>query len=374
MESPKPKDPQKELEIALAELEERVDRLRTSYEQYFMGYEKIEPGVLRKDVDRRFTALRKQQIRNTALRFRFNVITQKFNTYSIYWTRVCRQIEDGTYKRHVVRAAKRFGDAAPNKDEPIRPIEVELGDFEADDMASILAEVDAATEAYARGGLDADTLPPGVPSKPPVVVRPAPLPLKRSPMTLSTSTTSFVMSGGRETIGGVGGVESAPRAVRHAPLPPGTRQPVLVRRRADDAPASRPDVPSPTSDRAAPPSSSRLDAPAPSSVERPAPSSARAPGAPPPSEGTPPSIRRIAAPASTGRIAAANATPRVAHPAPYRPAALPPNANRLPVAPTSAVTPRVAITSTARSARFHVPPDSTPEGPPSPPGQPKKKS
>ncbi|MDF2697306.1 MAG: hypothetical protein K0S65_5689, partial [Labilithrix sp.] len=79
MEQPKSKDPQKELEIALAELEERVDRLRASYEQYFMGYEKIEPGVQRKDVDRRFTLLRKQQIRNTALRFRFNVVTQKFN-------------------------------------------------------------------------------------------------------------------------------------------------------------------------------------------------------------------------------------------------------------------------------------------------------
>ena len=117
MEQPKSKDPQKELEIALSELEERVDRLRASYEQYFMGYEKIEPGVQRKDVDRRFTVLRKQQIRNTALRFRFNVITQKFNTYSMYWTRVCRQIEEGTYKRHVAKAARRFG--RPNA--PARP-------------------------------------------------------------------------------------------------------------------------------------------------------------------------------------------------------------------------------------------------------------
>ena len=69
-----PKDPQKELEIQLSELEERVDRLRALYEQYFMGFEKLEPSVQRKDVDRRFTNLRKIQIRNTALRFRFNVV------------------------------------------------------------------------------------------------------------------------------------------------------------------------------------------------------------------------------------------------------------------------------------------------------------
>ena len=435
MESPKSKDPQKELEVALAELEERVDRLRASYEQYFMGYEKIEPGVQRKDVDRRFTILRKQQIRNTALRFRFNVITQKFNTYSMYWTRICRQIEEGTYKRHVAKAAKRFGNATPNKREQDWSIEVELGDFEeVDDMASILAEADAAAEAYARGGLDADTIPPGALSEPPVaepIARPAPLPVKRSPMTLPTPGTSFAMSGGRETVGSEPPSseatpaplrESAPRVARHAPLPPGARQPVLVRRRADDVPPSTPDVArgdrrsplpigehqptrpppasrpaAPSSDRAMPPSSSPIHTPAPSSAARPAPGSIRVPGAPPSSDGAPPSVRRIAAaPAapSPGRIpkaAPAQSTgrppvavrssagniatptspmtpPRVVQPAPYRPAALPPSANRLPVAQTPPAAPRMATTPTVRppapsAGRLPVPPGSTPQGP-----------
>lgn len=428
MESPKSKDPQKELEVALSELEERVDRLRASYEQYFMGYEKLEPGVQRKDVDRRFTVLRKQQIRNTALRFRFNVITQKFNTYSMYWTRVCRQIEEGTYKRHVAKAAKRFGNSTPNKREQDWSIEVELGDFEEVDMASVLAEADAAAEAYARGGLDADTIPPGALSEPPVaepIARPAALPVKRSPMTLPTPGTSFAMSGGRETVGGDEPPsseatpaplrESAPRAVRHAPLPPGARQPVLVRRRADDAPPSTPDVArgdrrssplptgephatrpppasrpdlrpaAPSSDRAMPPSSSPIHTPAPSSAGRPAPGSNRVPAAPPSSEGAPPSVRRIApaaAPPSTGRIpvaarsSAGNITtpaspmtpPRVAQPAPYRPAALPPSANRLPVTQTPPAAPRMPTPPTVRpptpsAGRLPVPPGSTPQGP-----------
>ena len=42
-----------ELDVLLEELENRLERLRALYEQYFLGFEKIEPAVARKDVDRR---------------------------------------------------------------------------------------------------------------------------------------------------------------------------------------------------------------------------------------------------------------------------------------------------------------------------------
>ena len=70
-----------------------------------MGIEKLEPTVPRKDVDRRIHILRKEQIRNTGLRFRFQMIIQRYNTYQTYWRRICREIENGTYRRHVLRAA-----------------------------------------------------------------------------------------------------------------------------------------------------------------------------------------------------------------------------------------------------------------------------
>lgn len=101
-----------EIEIQIAELEDRVDRLRALYEQYFMGIEKVEPTVLRKDVDRRFWVLRREQIRNTALRFKLQMIVQRYNTFQQYWARICRDIENGTYHRDVARAAERFGEAA----------------------------------------------------------------------------------------------------------------------------------------------------------------------------------------------------------------------------------------------------------------------
>lgn len=99
----------KELEKNLTEIEERLDRVRALYEQYFCGIEKVEPQVPRKDLERRIFVLRKEQIRNTAMRFKFQTLTQRYNTLSQHWGRILRDIENGTYKRDLARAAARFG-------------------------------------------------------------------------------------------------------------------------------------------------------------------------------------------------------------------------------------------------------------------------
>ncbi len=98
-----------ELDVQLEELEIRLERLRALYEQYFLGIEKIEPTVPRKDVDRRIYVLRREKIRNTAKRFKLQTIIQRYNTFQQYWQRICREIENGTYKRHVLRAERTVG-------------------------------------------------------------------------------------------------------------------------------------------------------------------------------------------------------------------------------------------------------------------------
>src|ERR1700733_6475718 len=103
--------------MLVGELETRLDRLRSLYDQYFMGIERLEPLVPRKDVERRMAILRKEQIRNTGLRFKFQTLTQRFNTYQTYWIRISRQIEQGTYRRDVMRATARFG-VDPTKERP----------------------------------------------------------------------------------------------------------------------------------------------------------------------------------------------------------------------------------------------------------------
>ena len=90
----------------LKELEIKIERLKVLYEQYFMGIEKIEPMVTRKEVTRAMLLLQQQQIRNTGLRFKFNTMLQKWNIYTTYWNRTLREIENGTYTRHIQRARR----------------------------------------------------------------------------------------------------------------------------------------------------------------------------------------------------------------------------------------------------------------------------
>jgi hypothetical protein len=101
-----------ELDNELEELENRLERLRALYDQYFLGIEKIEPTVARKDVDRRIWMLRREQIRNTGRRFRLQTLVMRYNTFQQYWQRICREIENGTYTRHMLRAERTFGETA----------------------------------------------------------------------------------------------------------------------------------------------------------------------------------------------------------------------------------------------------------------------
>ena len=110
-----------EIETLVNELETRVDRLRALYEQYFMGIERMPPSVPHKDVERRLQVLRKEQIRNTGVRFRFQMILQRYNTYQTHWQRICRQIEEGTYKRDLLRAQRRIKPAEVVEPEPPPP-------------------------------------------------------------------------------------------------------------------------------------------------------------------------------------------------------------------------------------------------------------
>jgi len=91
----------------LKELELKIERLKTLYEQYFMGIEKMEPQVARKEVTRSMLTLQQQYIRNTAMRFKFNTMLQKWQIYITYWNRTLREIENGTYIRHLAKAKRK---------------------------------------------------------------------------------------------------------------------------------------------------------------------------------------------------------------------------------------------------------------------------
>lgn len=107
-----------EIEQQINELEKDIDRLHALYNQYFMGIEKIEPSTARKNLDRKINALRREQIQNTAMRFRLQMQIQKYNSQSTYWNRICRQIENGTYVRQVALAKRRVKARHPYSENP----------------------------------------------------------------------------------------------------------------------------------------------------------------------------------------------------------------------------------------------------------------
>lgn len=96
-----------EVDERLTLLGKQLDRLKVLYEQYFMGIQKVPPNQLHRDVERGVRELTQLKIRNTAMRYRFTTISQKFGSYNTYWRRTMRQIESGKYVRDVNRAVRR---------------------------------------------------------------------------------------------------------------------------------------------------------------------------------------------------------------------------------------------------------------------------
>jgi len=85
-------------------LDSRVTSLRLEYEQYFMGTRPRVPVVNRSEVQKAVVRLANTAIKNTADRFKFNSINQRFMTFKRQWDDTLRRIENGTYKRHVFKA------------------------------------------------------------------------------------------------------------------------------------------------------------------------------------------------------------------------------------------------------------------------------
>jgi hypothetical protein len=90
---------QKQYEAELKDLEVKIDRLRSLYDQYFRGFEKMPPIMLKKDVETKIRNLTKVRTKNTALRFRLQVQVQKYSTFLAYWQRMMRGVEEGKVRK-----------------------------------------------------------------------------------------------------------------------------------------------------------------------------------------------------------------------------------------------------------------------------------
>src|SRR3954464_1231039 len=96
----------KQFDAMLSDAEIRLRRLKTLYDQWFMGIERLEPAIPKKELEELLAKLKKEEVTNTAAKFRLNSIVQRHVTFTQYWRRIARQIEEGTFKRDLVRARK----------------------------------------------------------------------------------------------------------------------------------------------------------------------------------------------------------------------------------------------------------------------------
>lgn len=106
------------VEEQLDAIDKNLERVKTLYEQYFLGIQKQPPTFIHTDLERKLRDLTQLQIRNTGMRYRLATLTQKLGAYNSYWKRTLRQIENGTYLRNlskIGREAVRTGAEIPEE-------------------------------------------------------------------------------------------------------------------------------------------------------------------------------------------------------------------------------------------------------------------
>lgn len=101
MAAPPVKD---DIQKDLDELDARLAALKVLYDKYFLGMEKLEPSKERAEIQKINLELGGRFIRNTGAKFRRDSLKNKFLSYCRYWDRILKQIEDGTYKGHKIKA------------------------------------------------------------------------------------------------------------------------------------------------------------------------------------------------------------------------------------------------------------------------------
>lgn len=76
-------------------LEEEIRKLKSRYDQFFTGIQKMPPLTDRRRVESMIHELNKQKMRENSRRFRFNTLSARFNQLRELWGRKMREREEG---------------------------------------------------------------------------------------------------------------------------------------------------------------------------------------------------------------------------------------------------------------------------------------
>ena len=75
--------------------EENIRKLKSAYDQFFMGIMKMPPMTLRRNLEVFIHELSREKMRDNGRRFRFNTLVSRYNQYREMWARRMREREEG---------------------------------------------------------------------------------------------------------------------------------------------------------------------------------------------------------------------------------------------------------------------------------------
>lgn len=148
-----PKQPSdKELNEQIDQIEKDMNELRSQYELYFMGIEKLEPSAQRDLLKSTLRRMVGPHIKNTAVKFRIQQLKARMISLENYWQRTMRQREAGTYRRDTARVARREAELKKQQIEAERRKAAEAGRIPKSDVAATAVGRSAPGEGQAITG------------------------------------------------------------------------------------------------------------------------------------------------------------------------------------------------------------------------------
>ncbi len=154
----------KEVDVLDAEIAE----LKAAYDQFFLGIERRPPSLKHQALKKRLLKVKGAFVRQTAIKFRINMVQQKFASYERLWSRTLQEIESGTYRRDLLRAKLQKKPEAPRG----QVQELPSADDLAQSLEDALSEVEITAPEPAAPPRPLPGAKPGTPGPLPAVARP----------------------------------------------------------------------------------------------------------------------------------------------------------------------------------------------------------
>lgn len=91
------------IDLELDNLELKITELKNLYEQFFTGTQPQPPDDLNKQIKLQIRNILNAPFKTTGAKFRLQTLTQRYNTFSMYFERTNNKRNTGTYSRDVFK-------------------------------------------------------------------------------------------------------------------------------------------------------------------------------------------------------------------------------------------------------------------------------